>query len=323
MLKPPMTTAANMSALSIHKLPVGLDSPIGIFDSGVGGLSVYQHLQNILPHKRFIYYADSRHIPYGNKSADTIIDLTTKAVAWLIDKGCKLVVIACNSASAYALKHLRQRFGVPIVGLVPAIKPACHLTKSHKVALLATLATIQGAPLARVIDQYATPCQIEVLTHFEPQLVTWVESGMPTDHDVAHLLIKQMYTWIGEGVDVLVLGCTHYPFFRTFLQQEIDKNQLNMTLIDSGYAIALRVKSLIDELDNEPINNKPTNKPINNPPKTTNHTSDLGLPNLLFFYSSAFDNADTFAHMCRRIRQISQQLIATPIQFISRQGDYL
>lgn len=220
-------------------------APVGVFDSGVGGLSVYLHLQQLMPNETFIYYADTLNIPYGNKSGDEILSLTVKAVEYLCQWGCKLIVIACNSASAYALQALRQQYHVPIVGLVPAVKPACALTKSKHIAVLATQATLQGQPLQRVIDETAVPNHISVHQHFEPTLVPWVESGMPIDSHVAVLLQKQTQLWADMGVDVVVLGCTHYPFFKEFLQEYIDTHQLQMTLVDSGLAVAQRVQSLL------------------------------------------------------------------------------
>lgn len=237
------------------------NAPIGIFDSGVGGLSVYLHLKDLLPNERFIYYADTKNVPYGDKTAKEINDLTTKAVEWLIAQGAKLVVIACNSASAYALDVLREKYPkLPIVGLVPAIKPACLLTKTGKVAVLATRATLNGRLLARVVDEFATPQGIEIYKHFEPRLVPWVESGMPIESVVADLLIEQVKIWQGVGVDTLVLGCTHYPFFKGFLQEFIDKNQYDINLIDSGEAIAKRVGSLLVAYDL--ANSSPTTTPL-------------------------------------------------------------
>lgn len=133
------------------------NAPIGVFDSGVGGLSVYRHLKAILPNERFIYYADTANVPYGNKSADEILLLTLQAVARLCKRGCKLIVIACNSASANALPTIRKRCSVPIVGLVPAVKPACAKTQTNKIAVLATRATLSGHLLNDVIDEVATP----------------------------------------------------------------------------------------------------------------------------------------------------------------------
>ena len=221
------------------------NAPIGVFDSGVGGLSVYLHLKQALPNERFIYYADTANVPYGNKSGDEILLFTLQAVARLCKRGCKLIVIACNSASAHALKTVRERCGVPIVGLVPAVKPACMLTKSKQIGVLATQATLDGYLLAEVIDSVASPQGVMVHKHFEPALVPWIEMGMPKDSQAAHILTKKTQAWAEQGVDVMVLGCTHYPFFRQFLQAWIDEQGLAMTLVDSGMAIAERVKSLL------------------------------------------------------------------------------
>lgn len=221
-------------------------APIGVFDSGVGGLSVYLHLKTLMPNERFIYYADTANVPYGGKSGDEILLLTLQAVARLCKRGCKLIVIACNSASAHALKALRERCSVPIVGLVPAVKPACSLTKTRQIAVLATRATLNGYLLNDVITDVATPQGVMVHKHFEPTLVPWVESGMPIDSQVVHLLIKQTKQWADMGVDVIVLGCTHYPFFQRFLSSYLQKENLAVHLIDSGLAVAQRVKSLLD-----------------------------------------------------------------------------
>ena len=240
------------------------EAPIGVFDSGVGGLSVYQHLRQLLPNERFIYYADTKNVPYGNKSGDEILLLTLQAVARLCKRGCKLIVIACNSASAYALTAIRQRCSVPVVGLVPAVKPACKLTQTKKIAVLATKATLNGYLLNEVINEVAIPNGVTVFKHFEPSLVPWVEQGMPIDSQVANLLIYQTHLWAKAGVDVVVLGCTHYPFFKSFLQDEINKKNLAITLVDSGFAIAQRVQSLLKifNIASQEIPNLTQNPPL-------------------------------------------------------------
>ena len=240
------------------------EAPIGVFDSGVGGLSVYQHLRQLLPNERFIYYADTKNVPYGDKSGDEILLLTLQAVARLCKRGCKLIVIACNSASAYALTAIRQRCSVPVVGLVPAVKPACKLTQTKKIAVLATKATLNGYLLNEVINEVAIPNGVTVFKHFEPSLVPWVEQGMPIDSQVANLLIYQTHLWAKAGVDVVVLGCTHYPFFKSFLQDEINKKNLAITLVDSGFAIAQRVQSLLKifNIASQEIPNLTQNPPL-------------------------------------------------------------
>jgi len=221
-------------------------APIGVFDSGVGGLSVYLHLAQQLPTERYVYYADTLNVPYGNRASEDIETLTLKAVEWLHQQGCKLIVIACNSASAYALDTARRCYPhIPIVGLVPALKPAVLASKSSHVAVLATKATLNGTLLNDVIINFAKPNNTVVTKYFDPQLVPWVEAGMSEQDETAQRLRQQVRVFASEGVDQLVLGCTHYPFFKTFLLDEIAQQQLSIQVIDSGQAIAERVRQLL------------------------------------------------------------------------------
>lgn len=238
---------ANNAKVDNNKLTC---APIGIFDSGIGGLSVYRHLAQQLPAERYIYYADTLHVPYGNRGSEDIEALTLVAVDWLYRQGCKLIVIACNSASAYALSLARERYPqIPIVGLVPALKPAVLASRSKQVAVLATKATLEGALLNQVITDIACPNHTTVTKYFDPELVPWVEAGMPSTAQTANRLRQQLQQLASEGIDYLVLGCTHYPFFKEFLLQEIDERQLAVTVVDSGQAIAARVQSLL--IDNK------------------------------------------------------------------------
>ncbi|MGP4714646.1 MULTISPECIES: glutamate racemase [unclassified Psychrobacter] len=221
-------------------------APIGLFDSGIGGLSVYLHLAEQLPNERYIYYADTLHVPYGNRDSQDIEALTLTAVKWLHQQGCKLIVIACNSASAHALQTARLHYpNLPIVGLVPALKPAVLASKSAHVAVLATKATLDGTLLNQVISDIALPNQTKVTKYFDPNLVPWVEAGMPEDSVTAEHLRHQLDVFAEQGVDQLVLGCTHYPFFRTYLQQQIAEQNLSIQIVDSGHAVAERVKQLL------------------------------------------------------------------------------
>lgn len=223
------------------------NAPIGIFDSGVGGLSVYLHLQKLLPCESFLYFADTQNVPYGTKTPEQIIELSLSAADWLIQHGVKLLVVACNSASAYALPALRRRFDIPIVGLVPAIKPATLHTKTRRIALLATQATLNGALLKQVIDDHATPFGIQVHSHFEPCLVPWVEQGLDPNDPVWERLCSQVNAWCHMRIDTLVLGCTHYPFFRPLLQAHLKQQGLELALMDSGMAVAVRTQSVLAE----------------------------------------------------------------------------
>lgn len=236
----------NEVATQTRTTPNACNSPIGVFDSGIGGLSVYLHLARQLPAERYVYYADTLNVPYGNRDSEDIEALTLTAVEWLYQQGCKLIVMACNSASAYALEKARRCYPqLLIVGLVPALKPAVLASKSGLVAVLATKATLNGSLLNDVIDNVAKPNHTEVVKYFDPQLVPWVEAGMPEQDATAERLRQQLQAFANDGVDQLVLGCTHYPFFKPFLLDEIARQQLSMQVVDSGQAIAERVKQLL------------------------------------------------------------------------------
>lgn len=239
-------TAKNATSVSQAMTNKERNAPIGLFDSGIGGLSVYLHLAQQLPAERYIYYADTLHVPYGNRDSEDIEALTLTAVEWLYQQGCKLIVIACNSASAYALKTARRCYPqLPIVGLVPALKPAVLASKSKHVAVLATKATLNGMLLNEVITAIASPNRTLVTKYFDPQLVPWVEAGMPENCETAKRLRQQLQIFAQDGVDQLVLGCTHYPFFKAFLLDEMAQQQLSIQVVDSGQAIAERVKQLL------------------------------------------------------------------------------
>ncbi|WP_019519324.1 glutamate racemase [Faucicola boevrei] len=235
-------------------------SPIGVFDSGVGGLSVFAHLTQQLPNENYIYLADTLNVPYGSRQSDDIRELTVQAVDFLVKQGCKLVVIACNTASAYGLQAVRERFAdLPIVGLVPALKPAVFTTHTKQVAVLATPATLHGYLLNDIIDEFAKPNGVSVHKYSVASLVPWVEAGMPSEHQ-AVLELEQLLTEIQQkNVDELVLGCTHFPFFKPYLAEKWQSLFVHSSLhmIDSGQAIARRVASLLAmrNLENSKENN--------------------------------------------------------------------
>lgn len=243
-------TAVNPPIMPPHRLP---NAPIGVFDSGLGGLSVLTHLVERLPHEAFIYLADTKHVPYGSRSPDDIRQLTLQAVDWLVAQGCKLVVIACNTASAHGLQAVRERYpDLLVVGLVPALKPAVLKSVTKHVAVLATPATLHGDLLNQVIDQIAVPMGVTVHKYSFVSLVPWVEAGMPSEHLAVEELDKLLKILIAHQIDYLVLGCTHYPFFKAYLQQKITeltptKHPTRLQLIDSGEAIARRVASLLQQ----------------------------------------------------------------------------
>lgn len=248
-----MATQTVITSSSSVILPYS--APIGIFDSGVGGLSVYLHLKQQLPNEHYLYYADTLNVPYGPRSSAEIKALTLIAVDWLVAAGCKLIVIACNSASAHALPHARQKHPhIPIVGLVPALKPAVLNSSSKNVAVLATKATLDGELLNTVISDYALPADVNVVKWFDPNLVPWVEAGMPLDSETPEQLKRQLKSFAEQRVDHLVLGCTHYPFFREFVLAEVESENLGIKVVDSGAAIAARVKALLQQFQSLALN---------------------------------------------------------------------
>lgn len=274
-----MSSALASTMLQSANQPLALtaNSPIGVFDSGVGGLSVLMHLLKLLPYENYYYLADTLHVPYGSRSETDIKQLTLQAVDWLKQQGCKLIVIACNSASAFGLDEARKYCpDIPIVGLVPALKPAVSQSKTRQVAVLATPATLSGRLLNQVIDSIATPAQVKVHKYSIASLVPWVEAGMPSKHIAVDELENLLYELCDKSIDQLVLGCTHYPFFKQYLNDKIQhinfsqlpafqvnyatKNSMMDTdsaikkqdcqsigLIDSGLAIARRVQSLLSK----------------------------------------------------------------------------
>lgn len=212
----------------------------------MGGLSVVQEIRRYLPNERLVYLADTKHVPYGCRSDDEIRALTAQAVNWLYAQGCKLVVVACNTASAFSLTPLREYYGeaLPIVGLVPAVKPAVLATHSKKVGVLATTGTLRGTLLQDVIREVAVPAQVEVMTAVSPKLVPFVEAGEQNSSACRAELLQVLTPLADAGVDQLVLGCTHYPFLtdsiRTLFADQF-------CLVDSGAAVAKQTGRLLEQ----------------------------------------------------------------------------
>jgi glutamate racemase len=228
----------------------GLDdrtrAPIGVFDSGVGGLSVVQELRRVLPHEDIIYLADTAHCPYGPRPRDEIAALSEGCAGWLAAQGAKVIVVACNTASAAALSHLRSWAGpaLPVVGLVPAVKPAVEHTRSRRIVVLATVGTLRGTLLNEVIARFATPAGVEVLTAVSPLLVPAIEAGAVDTAETRAILAATLDPAVAAGADAVVLGCTHYPFLRPLLH---DLYGDRLAVLDSGAAIARRTAQVLGE----------------------------------------------------------------------------
>ncbi len=199
------------------KQPARQDGPIGVFDSGVGGLSVWRALRARLPKEDFLYVADSLNCPYGSRSAQEIAALSRGIAEYLLGRGAKLIVVACNTASAAALADLRQTFAVPFVGMVPAVKPAAGLTKTGVVGVLATPMTFEGRLYHEVVEQYAEG--VRVISSTCDGLVERIEAGDLGGPETLSLLRTCLRPILEAGADTLVLGCTHYPFVAEAIQR--------------------------------------------------------------------------------------------------------
>lgn len=213
---------------------------IGVFDSGVGGLSVWREIVALLPSEHTIYFADQSHCPYGSRPLLEIRALAEAIVRFLLGQGAKLIVVACNTASTAALYHLRERFDVPIVGMEPAVKPAAQRTASGKVGVMATPATFEGEPFARLMGRFAR--DVEVIRQVCPGLVERIEAGQLEGPEVEALLRNCLQPLVDEGVDVLVLGCTHYPFLRPAIEQVVGPG---VEVIDPAPAVARQVRRVL------------------------------------------------------------------------------
>lgn len=218
------------------------DGAIGVFDSGVGGISVLGEIRALLPHEDLLYVADSGHCPYGSKSDDYIRERALRIAGWLIEREVKLLVVACNTATAAAAGLLRARFPVPVVAMEPAIKPAVAATRSGVVGVLATVGTSRSERLTTLIERFGRGVQI--LTQPCPGLVDQVEAGDLHGPITRSLLQGYLDPLLKRGADTLVLGCTHYPFLRPVIADIVGSE---VALIDTGAAVARRSQAVLAE----------------------------------------------------------------------------
>lgn len=218
-------------------------APIAVFDSGVGGLSVLREIRRRLPEEPVIYFADQGHVPYGARPLQEVGRFSETITRFLLSQGAKLVVVACNTASAAALRSLRQTFPeVPFVGMEPAVKPAAENTRTGVVGVLATPATFQGALYASVIERFASG--VVVLQDTCPGLVSQIEAGRLDTPETHAILEKALEPMLQRGIDTVVLGCTHYPFIIPLIQEIAGDG---VRVIDPAPAIARQVARLLDE----------------------------------------------------------------------------
>jgi len=216
--------------------------PIGIFDSGVGGLSVLSAIQQLLPHEHLLYLGDQAHIPYGPRRKVQIRDFAFEITSFLLRMGAKLIVVACNTASAAALVELRQNFPeIPFVGMEPAVKPAAETTQTGKVGVLATPTTFSGDLYASVVERFAK--NVAIFQDTCPGLVEKIEAGDIQGSETRQILEKALRPMLKKGIDTVVMGCTHYPFVIPLIQSITGPE---VRIIDPAPAIARQTRRLLD-----------------------------------------------------------------------------
>jgi len=213
---------------------------IGVFDSGVGGLSVLQHIRATLPDARLIYVADSAHVPYGDKTPAYIAARSLALTEFLIEQGAEAIVIACNTATAAAAQILRDKYSLPIIAMEPAVKPAVAATRSGVIGVLATIGTLESSRFAALLEKYAG--DVEIITQGCPGLVERVETGDLQSDSTRQLIVRYTAPLLARGADTLILGCTHYPFLAPIIRQIVGEE---ITLIDTGAAVARELKRRI------------------------------------------------------------------------------
>ena len=217
---------------------------IGIFDSGLGGISVWQALYDALPFESLIYLGDGLRCPYGSRSEAEVRAFTEEAVERLLAEGCKMIVIACNTATAVAIKYLREKYpNVPFVGLEPAVKPAALTTKTGIIGVLATERSLQGDHFRRAEAKYGE--DVKILKAVGAGFVEAVEANEEHTPETAELVRKAVAPLVEAGADKIVLGCTHYPFLLPVIREVVGNRDVEV--IDSGEAVERRVEQLLDE----------------------------------------------------------------------------
>lgn len=218
--------------------------PIGLFDSGIGGLSIMKEIRRLLPYEDLIYVADSKFCPYGEKSAQAIQERSRKITRFLLDQNVKLIVVACNTASIAALTQLRAEYSVPFVGVEPAVKQAALFTKKKKIGVLATGLALSGERFTFLVEKFAEG--LTVVSQACPGLVEQVEKGALNGPETEALLRRYLEPLAEKGVDVVVLGCTHYPFLRPLVEKLV---QPGVRVIDTGAPVARQTRRVLMEAE--------------------------------------------------------------------------
>lgn len=218
------------------------NNAIGIFDSGIGGISIASEIHKLLPNEQIKYLADSKNAPYGSKSKQAILSLAQKNTEKLIELGVKIIVVACNTATTNAIQTLRNTYSIPFIGIEPAIKPAAIKTKIKKIGILATKGTLASRLFSETSKKYVSE-QIQVIQVEGNAIVEAIESNTHHSDEFIQHLNLQLLPFKTEHIDILVLGCTHYPF----IIQQIQSFLPEVKIIDSGFAVAKQTKKILSQ----------------------------------------------------------------------------
>ena len=215
--------------------------PIGLFDSGIGGTSIWRSVHEMLPNENTLFIGDSANAPYGQKTKNEIIDLSKKNTEWLIAQNAKIIIVACNTATTNAIAELRAQYNIPIIGIEPAIKPAAIATKTGKVGVLATKRTITSPKYTEAQMQFPNVKFINQIGH---KIVPLIEEGKLYSKELEELLHHYVKPMLEQEIDHLVLGCTHYPYLLPILEKFVSTN---VKIIDSGTAVAKQTFKILND----------------------------------------------------------------------------
>jgi glutamate racemase len=217
------------------------DQPIGIFDSGIGGTSIWREIHQLLPNEKTIYLADSKNAPYGQKSKQEIIALSMKNTDFLLKMKCKLIVVACNTATTNAIQELREKYDIPFIGIEPAIKPAANNSKTQTIGILATKGTLNSELFNKTTEMFQDTKIIEQVGY---GLVQLIENGQINSPEMTQLLQSYLKPMIEANIDYLVLGCSHYPYLIPQIKKIVPPH---IQIIDSGQAVAKQTQKILND----------------------------------------------------------------------------
>lgn len=216
-------------------------NPIGIFDSGIGGTSIWKEIHKLLPNENTIYLADSKNAPYGQKTKEEIIQLSCKNTELLLEQDCKIIVVACNTATTNAIKELRSKYQVPFIGIEPAIKPAANQTETETIGILATKGTLNSELFNKAVETYSN---VKIVEQIGFGLVQLIEEGKIESEEMTGLLNDYLKPMVEANIDYLVLGCTHYPYLIPQIKKILPEH---IKIIDSGAAVAKQTKKVLEK----------------------------------------------------------------------------